>query len=278
MARKVVERLDLGSHPLLGAASRRPGLLARLRSILPSRAAPAAAADPLDPVAASVLAGLEVAPVRNSHLVRVSWVSPDPALAANVANGVADAYIQLTMQSQFSTSDQASEFLVDQIAKLKEEIATHEGRLQDYGEAKRIVSVDDASNITLQALRDIGERRTEAQNALAAAEAAWGAVRDASPEALPEVLHSTLIQQLRREYAGSRPSTARRRACSRTTGRGCSTLDSKLEQATRAALARDSTDRDQVRAAAARRLRTRAGRGARTSTGSSQSSKPRRSD
>ena len=36
--------------------------------------------------AARLLAGLEVAPVRNSHLVKVSWVSSDPDLAAEVAN------------------------------------------------------------------------------------------------------------------------------------------------------------------------------------------------
>jgi hypothetical protein len=52
---------------------------------------------------------------------------------------------------------------------LKREIAAIEARLQEYGEAKGIVSIDDANNITLEALSDVAERRTEAQTALARA-------------------------------------------------------------------------------------------------------------
>ena len=65
----------------------------------------------------------EIAPVRNSHLVRVSWVSPDPVLSAEIANNVVDSYIAFSLESGYQTSDQASEFLVDQVAGLKREIA-----------------------------------------------------------------------------------------------------------------------------------------------------------
>ena len=59
--------------------------------------------------------------------------------------------------------------------------------MQEYGEAKRIVSIDDSSNITFQALKDLSAKKTAAQTLLAEAEARYRAVHDATPDALPEV-------------------------------------------------------------------------------------------
>ena len=78
--------------------------------MIPRRGA-AVETDPVDRAARGLLANLEVTPVRNSHLVHVSWVSPDPVLAAEVANTMASAYIQFNIASQYSTSGEAEGFL-----------------------------------------------------------------------------------------------------------------------------------------------------------------------
>ena len=115
VARKAVARLGLTSHPDFQPGSRKPGLYARLRGLFPSRGV-RVAQSPEDVAAARLLGSLAVSPVRNSHLVQISWISPDPRIAAKVANAVAEAYIQFTIEAQFTTSDQATEFLADQIA------------------------------------------------------------------------------------------------------------------------------------------------------------------
>src|SRR5436190_1772060 len=84
VARKTVERLDLVSHPLFAVGEARPSLLARVRAMLPGTAAKLAA-DPEDGAAKQLLHRLEIAPIRNSHLVAVSWVAADPVLAADIA-------------------------------------------------------------------------------------------------------------------------------------------------------------------------------------------------
>ncbi len=201
VARRAADRLDLVSHPLFQQeAAGQPGVLAWLRGLLPRRGENVLRT-PLDVATAWLGAHLEVSPVRNSQLVRVSWTSPDPELAARVANAVADAYIAFTLEAHYSPPDQASEFLVNQIGALKQEIGELEERLQSYGEAKRIVSIDESSNITLRALADIAQRRTEAETRLAETEAAYRALRDAPPEALPEVRDSELINRLKAEHA-----------------------------------------------------------------------------
>ena len=200
VARKAAERLELTSHPDFAPGASSPGLIARLRSLIPRRGA-SVKMEPIDIAAAMVQGGLAVSPVRNSHLVHVSYVSDDPDLAARIANAVGGAYIQYTIESQYSATGEAESFLVDQIGLLRREIAAIEDQLQVYGEAKGIVSIDDASNITLRALQDVSARRTEAQTALARAQAAYDAVLKADPEDLPEVLNSELITRLRQESA-----------------------------------------------------------------------------
>jgi hypothetical protein len=84
-----------------------------------------------------------------------------------VANAVAEAYVQFTIETQFTTSDQATEFLADQIGKLRTDLADLDRRLQQYGESKGIVSIDDASNITLRALLTLHWRRAPTARAKA---------------------------------------------------------------------------------------------------------------
>ena len=70
VARRAARRLSLTEHPLFATADSAPGLVARLKSIIP-RSAPARPRDAEEVAAERLLAGLEVAPVRNSQLVQV---------------------------------------------------------------------------------------------------------------------------------------------------------------------------------------------------------------
>ena len=85
IARESALRVDLMQHPDLASEGSKPGLMARLKSLLPRRKRTVELSE-LDRAALLVRGGLEVTPVRNSQLVEVSWVSSDPVLAADVAN------------------------------------------------------------------------------------------------------------------------------------------------------------------------------------------------
>lgn len=229
VARKAVERRGLTEHPAFEPESGGLHPIAWLRSLLPSSGS-RRQADPVTRAVARLKSRLEVSPVRNSHLVQISWVAPDPDAASDVANAVVEAYIQFGMESAYTTSDQATEFLVNQIGTLKKEIAAIEERLQQYGEARRIVSIDDASNITLKALSDLSERRTAVRAALAEKEAVYRAVTGASPDALPEVLRSDLISRLKQEYAAYEAEYSEKTRLFKDDWPGMQTLRSKLDQ------------------------------------------------
>jgi len=230
VARKTVERLGLVSHPRFAAGDAAPSLYGRLRALLPGTIAKIPT-DPVDVAATRLLAGLEISPVRNSHLVRVSWVSPDPMLSAEIANSVLDSYIGFSLEAGYKTSDQASEFLVDQVAGLKREISELEAKLQGYGESKRIVSADDEGNITMKALSDIAAKRTQARTVLAAKEATYHAVMATPAAALPEVQRSELISRLKQEYATYEAEYSEKSKLFKDEWPGMQQLRSKMEQA-----------------------------------------------
>jgi capsular exopolysaccharide synthesis family protein len=232
VARIAVERLGLTSHPEFVQEPSAPGILDRVVALIPRKTArtTTTAMSPDESTAVALLAALEIAPVRNSQLVDVAWISSDPELAADVANAMADAYIHFNIASQNSASGEAKDFLVDQIGNLKKEIAGLEESLQDYGEAKGIISIDDTNNITLQALQDIAAKRTEAQTTLARAEARFKAVSTADPDALPEVMNSDLIGRLRQESAIYEAEYSEMSRKFNDSWPGIQTLKSKLEQ------------------------------------------------
>ena len=230
VARKTVERMGLVSHPLFAVGSSNPSLYSRVRALFPGTI-PRMPVDPVEFAASRVRAGLEISPVRNSHLVMVSWVSPDPNLAAEIANNVVDSYIGFSLEAGYTTSDQASEFLVDQVGSLKLEIAALEGKLQGYGESKRIVSADDEGNITIKALSDIAAKRTQARTVLAAKEAAYRAAQTTPAASLPEVQRSELISRLKQEYAAYEAEYSEKSRLFKDEWPGMQQLRSKMEQA-----------------------------------------------
>ena len=133
---------------------------------------------------------------------------------------------------------------------MKREIGAQEERLQEYGEAKRIVSIDDSNNVTLQALQAISERRTVAQTTLATAQAHYEVALAAPPDALPEVLDSDLISRLRQEYAGYEAEFTEKSGLFKDGWPGMQTLRSKLEQARRRLELETDRIASQVRATA----------------------------
>mgnify|MGYP001765369442 CR=1 FL=1 len=201
--RIAVERLDLPNRPEFVGRRRSP--VARARGWLKAsitRETRSKSSDTVLPLIGFLQAGLRVQPVRNSHLVLISFRDANAALAADVVNAVADAYLQFDFDSRYSTTAQAAEFLTKEVARLQTEIAEMERKLQDLGTRKEILALSDGTqDISEQALSDLNSRYVDAQGRLALAAARDEAVRKTPVEALPEVLNSPLIANLRQQHA-----------------------------------------------------------------------------
>jgi len=203
--RLAAERLDLPNRPEY--ASRKGSPLGRLVSwgLGALSGGGSEAAGPVDPWRRHIRFmedGLSVVPVRNSKLVKLTFVDRDRQLCSDAANAVAEAYEQFNTDARFTTTSQAREFLTKQVARLQSEIAAQERKLQEYGTKKEILALSDGTqDISQKALGDMNSKYVEARGRLAVAQARYDAVASGSADSLPDVLSSPLITELKKQYA-----------------------------------------------------------------------------
>lgn len=144
-----------------------------------------------------LLGGLEVAPVRNTMLVEISFRSGDPELAARVANGVADAYIDWGIESRTEVAGKASTFFAQQIEALKQEIQDKENQLQAYSRRTDIVSLDPATNVTLRKLEALNQDYISAVSERIGKEARVNELVSTPPDRAAEILSDPAVSQQR---------------------------------------------------------------------------------
>ena len=88
--------------------------------------------------------GFSVKPEQDSRLVRISFSSPDPALAARVVNGFADSFISSGLERRYQSSSYARDFLQRQIATTRRELENSERQLVAYAQQQRIITTSDS--------------------------------------------------------------------------------------------------------------------------------------
>lgn len=168
LARRTIETLALWDSPVFAP---KPGLLAMalgavtgLFSTTPSHVP--AAADETGTQARTIdalIAGLTIAPVRNSQLVDIKYRAVDPRTAAAVVNTLAQEYIQQNLEFRSSASKDAEAFLQQQIEAQRAQVEATEAALQNYRENNNALSLADRQNIVVQKLSDLNSALTAAK-------------------------------------------------------------------------------------------------------------------
>jgi succinoglycan biosynthesis transport protein ExoP len=159
----------------------------------------------LDAAVGKISAGLSVKAPEEGQLIRFSYASDNPQLAAMVANGLADSFINSNLQRRYEASAYARKFLERQIAKTRADLERSERQLVAYAQAEGIINTSSGPNASSQTDTNSlqGESLVSLNKALADAVArrvaAEGAYRQASIGATSEVTSST--QALRQQRA-----------------------------------------------------------------------------
>lgn len=86
----------------------------------------------LDHAVKALQANSLVTDVRSSLLIRVSYSSADPVLAARVANALVDGFIASGLERRYDSSSYARDFLREQLATTKTALENSERQLNDY--------------------------------------------------------------------------------------------------------------------------------------------------
>lgn len=144
---------------------------------------------------------IDVRPLRGTNLVELSYEATSPQLAADIANALADSYIDWTLEAKYQIVGQASKFLTAQIAQLKSEVDQREQQLQAYGRQKDILSTEPGSNVTMQKLESLNKEYADAVADRVSKEARYHSVQTARADTIADTLSNGLITQLRNDQA-----------------------------------------------------------------------------
>lgn len=151
-----------------------------------------------------VAAGLNVEAPKEGQLIRFNYVSESPQLAAQVANGVAEAFIDSTLQRRYEASAYARNFLERQIARTRGDLEGSERELVAYAQAQGIIrtqtsgdgEASDAGSLQGESLIALNRALAEATARRVAAEGAYRQAR--ATGATSEETNSTqLLRQSR---------------------------------------------------------------------------------
>ena len=200
IAEAVIDRLDLVNRPEFDPA-RRPSLLGSLLVLVGLKDHPADETI-RQRVMDAYFDRLSVYPLSNSRVIGVEFVAPHPQLAAEVANAVADSFIELQQAAKRQSAVAATEWLQQEIVRLRERVAEAEEAVAAYRATHGLFDVDAAGNLSTQQLGDLNAELARAKAARSEAEARARLVETllaegGALEASQEVLDSQLIQRLR---------------------------------------------------------------------------------
>jgi capsular exopolysaccharide synthesis family protein len=143
--------------------------------------------------------GLGVFPVPNTSIVEIKYSSPDPRLAAEVANVVATTYIEQNIKAKFDSTMQAADWLSKQLADLQIKVEMSQAKLIEYQKQHGIVGTDDKQNLTFEKLNDLGKQLTQAQSDRIQKESLYRTAKGANPDALASVLPESALGALRQQ-------------------------------------------------------------------------------
>ncbi len=156
--------------------------------------------DPDTLLAPIILGGISVSPIRDTRVVEISYTSPYPVLAADIVNTLAEEFISYSVEIRYEATQEASEFLNEQIAQLREELASKEGELQRYGQEKELYFLSDRESTVLNKFSDLNTAYTQAQIERINAESAYRELKSLNIDSLPQFVNNALIQNLKTQY------------------------------------------------------------------------------
>jgi polysaccharide biosynthesis transport protein len=192
MADSVLRRLNLDARAEFagGAASRNSGGIA----VLGSQNQESARHEQL---VHKLQANLKVQALGDTSLVDIKYLDPNPALAAEIANGIAAAFIEQNVKSRYDSTMQAADWLSKQLADLQVKMESSQTKLLQYAKEHNIIGTDDKQNLTTEKLEELNKELTAAQSDRMQKESLYRVATSTDPESLSAVLQDPILTSLR---------------------------------------------------------------------------------
>src|SRR5882724_9179744 len=127
-----------------------------------------------------ILKRLKVIRPPNTYILLISYQSPDKRLAADVANGIAQSYLEHTYTIRYKASAGLSKFMEKQLEELRAKMETSSAALAQFERELKIINPEEKTNIVSARLLQLNEEYTSAQGDRVRKEAAYSSIRSGS--------------------------------------------------------------------------------------------------
>lgn len=138
--------------------------------------------------------------VLDTQLIKVSYASEDPRLAAAYANAHAAAYIEGIIDARVSATQTALNWMGKRVEELRNNLQDSEAQLQAFREQEKLIDVEGYQALQTQEVNDLSTRLVNARRGLSATKIAYLQVygdESAAIESVPAVLNNVAAQEFR---------------------------------------------------------------------------------
>ena len=145
-------------------------------------------------------ANLSVELVPKTRMLLVNFESPDARLAAQVATGLVNNYVDYNFRQKYDSTRQASGWLEQQLDELKARVEKSQHALVEYQRLHQIADTHEKQNVVEQMLSDVSRDLTAAQSDRIQKESLYHQVL-ADRAHLATLVHNELLQRLEEKAA-----------------------------------------------------------------------------
>jgi capsular exopolysaccharide synthesis family protein len=113
-----------------------------------------------------------VEPVANSSIINVRFNSPNPVMAATIANSLAENYVESNLSRRFEAAAYARQFLQNRLNQVRAKLEESERKSVQYAQAQGLIKIETGDGPTRSEQSLVANQLTELSSQLTAARAA----------------------------------------------------------------------------------------------------------
>ena len=151
---------------------------------------------------------LNVQLIPKTQIVELHFRNRDPELAAQVANAVANTYIEHNFQTKYKATLQTSDWLTKQLDDLKKHAESAQETLTTYQKKTGILGTDETHNIILDKLEELNKELSAAEGDRIVKEAKYRIAMTENPELIGNIAPESVLGALYKERAEIRSEYA----------------------------------------------------------------------
>lgn len=126
------------------------------------------------------LNNLKISRPVNTYILDISYRSPDPQLAADVANAISQSYLEHTFEIRIQSSNALSTFMEKQLDELRAKMERSDMALAQFERELNVINPEDKTNILSSRLLQLNTEFTNAQGDRVRKEAAFHSLQSGS--------------------------------------------------------------------------------------------------